>query len=308
MLLISHFLREVLDLADTVTVLRDGRLVSSVAAAEATEQSLVEAMLGRPLTAAFPEPTPPPADAPIVLAVRGLQAHGVLDATLEVRRGEIVGLAGLVGAGRTELARAIFGADPTAAGEVRFADAALTGGPRSSLRAGVGMIPESRKDAGLIFTRSITENVTLSRLERLSRLSIVRRGAERREAVTILDRCNVRGARPSARVGVLSGGNQQKALLARMLLCEPQLLIADEPTRGVDIGAKRAIYDILVSLAAQGVGILLISSELEEILGLSHRVVVMRRGRTVATLTGAEMTEGAILAAAFGQSGDERAA
>ena len=300
-ILISHFLQEVLDLADTVTVLRDGRIVSSVPASEATEESLVEAMLGRPLTAAFPPRTPPPAEAPTVLAVRGLKARGVADATLKVRRGEIVGLAGLVGAGRTELARAIFGADRVDAGEIDFGAGARHGGPRGSLRAGMAMIPESRKDAGLIFTRSITENVTLSNLERLSRLAIVRRGAERVEAASILERCNVRGARQSARVGALSGGNQQKALFARMLMCSPRLLIADEPTRGVDIGAKRAIYDILVSLAEQGLGILLISSELEEIIGLSHRVVVMSRGRTVASLTGSEVTEAAILAAAFGR-------
>ncbi len=163
------------------------------------------------------------------------------------------------------------------------------------------MIPESRKDAGLIFTRSVLDNATLAKLPELSRLGIVRRRDERLAGTQILDRCQVRGSRPSARVGTLSGGNQQKVLFARMLLLEPRLMIADEPTRGVDIGAKRAIYDMLVELAESGMGILLISSEIEEILGLAHRVVVMRRGRTVAELEGSELTEAAILAAAFSE-------
>ncbi|HEX7582713.1 MAG TPA: sugar ABC transporter ATP-binding protein [Gaiellaceae bacterium] len=308
-ILISHFLREVLELSNTVTVLRDGRVVETTPTATATEQSLVEAMLGRPLTAAFPPKRLPPEDAPVVLSARGIVARGVVDVSLEVRSGEIVGLAGLVGAGRTELARAIFGADALRAGEVVLGDSdSLRGGPRQSLSSGLAMIPESRKDAGLIFTRSVRENVTLARLRSLSRMAIVRRGAERQAAAGILDRCDVRGAHPSARVGELSGGNQQKVLFARMLLCEPRLLIADEPTRGVDIGAKRAIYDILVSLAESGMGILLISSELEEILGLAHRVAVMRRGRIVAELSGDEMTEAAILAAAFSEPAGVEAA
>ncbi|HJX49070.1 MAG TPA: sugar ABC transporter ATP-binding protein [Gaiellaceae bacterium] len=308
-ILISHFLREVLELSNTVTVLRDGRVVETTPTATATEQSLVEAMLGRPLTAAFPSKSLPPEDAPVVLSARGIVARGVVDVSLEVRSGEIVGLAGLVGAGRTELARAIFGADALRAGEVVLGDSdSLRGGPRQSLSSGLAMIPESRKDAGLIFTRSVRENVTLARLRSLSRMSIVRRGAERQAATSILDRCDVRGAHPSARVGALSGGNQQKVLFARMLLCEPRLLIADEPTRGVDVGAKRAIYDILVSLAESGMGILLISSELEEILGLAHRVAVMRRGRIVAELSGDEMTEAAILAAAFSEPAGVEAA
>jgi len=300
-LLISHFLREVLALAQTVTVLRDGRVVADLATAEATEGSLVEAMLGRPLTATFPDKTRPAKDAPLVLSVRGLSAPGVVAASVDVRQGEIVGLAGLVGAGRTELARAIYGAEPISAGEVVFGGETLRGGPRGRLAAGAALIPESRKDSGLIFTRSVLENATLARLDRLSSMGFVKRGAERRAGLEILERCQVRGARPSARVGALSGGNQQKVLFARMLLCEPRLLIADEPTRGVDVGAKRAIYEMLVSLAESGMGILLISSELEEILGLSDRVVVMRRGRTVAELVGPEMTEAAVLAAAFSE-------
>jgi rhamnose transport system ATP-binding protein len=308
-LLISHFLNEVLALADDVTVLRDGRVVKSSAASAETEASLIEAMLGRPLTTAFPPKQPPPPGSPALLTVRGLSAPGVVDATFEVRAGEILGLAGLVGAGRTELARAVFGAAPVESGEV-----ALTGGdvlgrsPGRSLRAGLAMIPESRKDEGLIFARSSIENVTLSKLGDLSSFGVVRRRAERSAARRVLDRCDVRAASYAAPVGTLSGGNQQKVLLARMLLCGPRVVLADEPTRGVDVGAKRAIYDFLTALAGEGLGILLISSELEEILGLAHRTLVMRRGRIVAELQGDGMTENAILAAAFGDQSARSAA
>jgi simple sugar transport system ATP-binding protein/ribose transport system ATP-binding protein len=161
------------------------------------------------------------------------------------------------------------------------------------------MIPESRKDDGLLFLRSSIENATLSRLGRLSTAGVVRRRRERRAGRDVLERCGVRGASFTAPVSALSGGNQQKVLLARMLLCEPTVVIADEPTRGVDVGAKRAIYDFLASLAADGLGVLLISSELEEVIGLSHRVLVMRLGRLVDELEGDALTEGAILAAAF---------
>jgi ABC-type sugar transport system ATPase subunit len=299
-LLISHFLREVLALADTVTVLRDGKVVRTAPTSEETEASLVEAMLGRPLTMTFPEKRPAPTDAPVALSVRNVVAPGVADVSFEVRAGEIVGIAGLVGAGRTELARTVFGANRMQAGETRLAAGRAVGrSPRRSLDAGVAMIPESRKDQGLVYLRSVIENVTLTELGELSTLGIVRRRSERRAATRILDRCEVRGGSYSAPVSALSGGNQQKVLFARMLLSEPNVLLADEPTRGVDVGAKRAIYELLVSLAESGMAIVLISSELEEILGLAHRVLVMHAGRLVAELEGDAMTESAILAAAF---------
>jgi simple sugar transport system ATP-binding protein/ribose transport system ATP-binding protein len=299
-LLVSHFLREVLELADEVTVLRDGRVVRTAPAAGETEDSLIRAMLGRPLTAAFPPKVPTRSGAPPVLTVRDLHAPGVDGVSFSVRGGEIVALAGLVGAGRTELARAVFGAERATAGEVEVAEGTrLSGGPRSRLRAGVAMIPESRKDDGLLLGRSVTENVSLASLDSVSRYGFVRRGAERRRAREVLDRWAVRTSGQGAPVSSLSGGNQQKVLFARMLLCAPKVLVADEPTRGVDVGAKRAIYDLLVALAADGMGVLLISSELEEVLGLAHRVLVMRTGRIVGELSGEQMTESAVLAAAF---------
>jgi simple sugar transport system ATP-binding protein/ribose transport system ATP-binding protein len=301
-LLISHFLGEVLELSDTVTVLRDGKVVRTSRAADETEPSLVEAMLGRPLTSTFPAKQPPSADAPTVLAVRELVAPGIENVSFELRAGEILGLAGLVGAGRTELARAIYGAARVRSGSVELSSGGRLGrSPRRSLAGGLAMIPESRKDDGLIFTRSVTENATLSRLGALAAFGIVRRLREQRAARGVLEECDVRGAQYSAPVRALSGGNQQKVLFARTLLCSPTVLIADEPTRGVDIGAKRAIYDLLVKLAGEGLGIVLVSSELEELLGLSHRILVMRRGRVVAELEGEAMQEGAILAAAFAE-------
>src|SRR5215218_6014228 len=274
---ISHFLNEVLRLADAVTVLRDGKIVKTAATSSETEASLIEAMLGRPLTSTFPAKAVPPTDAPVVLSVRDVHGSGVAGASFDLRAGEILGLAGLVGAGRTELGRS----------------------PRRSIDAGVAMIPESRKDAGLIFGRSSIENSTLSRLRALSALGFVRRRAEGKAARAVLERTGVRGASLRAPVDDLSGGNQQKVLLARMLFCQPRVVIADEPTRGVDVGAKRVIYDFLAELAADGIGILLISSEVEEIIGLAHRALVMRRGRIVDELDGDAITEGRILAAAF---------
>jgi simple sugar transport system ATP-binding protein/ribose transport system ATP-binding protein len=236
----------------------------------------------------------------VLLSVRGLLAPGVDGVSFDLHAGEILGIAGLVGAGRTELARAVYGAARVEAGTIELAQGERRGrSPRGSLDAGLAMIPESRKEHGLVFGRSSIENATLSRLRRLSSFGVVHRVRERKAARSVLERCDVRGAPYSAPVSALSGGNQQKVLFARTLLCGPRVLIADEPTRGVDVGAKRAIYDILAELAGEGLGVIVISSELEEVLGLSQRVLVMRRGRIAAELTGDAMTEGAVLAAAF---------
>jgi ABC-type sugar transport system ATPase subunit len=299
--LVSHFLREVAELADAVTILRDGHLVRTAPAVDETEETMLSSMLGRSLGTAFPARRPVPAQAPIVLQARGLSAPGVHDVSLDVRAGEILGLAGLVGSGRTELARALCRAQRVTAGTVSVAGAPLTGqGPWKALRAGVAMIPESRKEQGLMLGRPIAENVSLSSLTRLSDLGLVRRRAERQAVARVLDQVGVGVPAQAAPVSTLSGGNQQKVLFARILLRGPRVLVADEPTRGVDVGAKRAIYELLASLAAEGLGVLLISSDAEEILGLAHRVLVMRAGRIAAELRGEAMTEAAILAAAFG--------
>jgi simple sugar transport system ATP-binding protein/ribose transport system ATP-binding protein len=297
--LVSHFLTEVLDLSDVVTVLRDGRVIRTNQTADETENSLVTGMLGRPVGRAYPDKRLPPPDAPVALSIDGLSAPGVEGATLTLRAGEIVGLAGLVGAGRSELARAIFGASPTTAGGVQVADAALPGRPAASIEAGVAMIPESRKDDGLILRRPVRENVSLTSLRRFQRMGFMRRGTEGARVREALERVDG-SSQLEAPAASLSGGNQQKLLFARAILIEPSVLLADEPTRGIDVGAKRDIYEVLVRLAGDGMAILLISNEVEEILGLAHRVLVMRAGRLVAELEGPEMTEEAIVSAAFG--------
>lgn len=300
-LFISHFLGEVLELCDTVTVLRDGRLVRTGPTAQETESSLIETMLGRTLTSVFPAKHHPADDAPIALTVDDLTAPGVTGVSLTVRSGEIVGLAGLVGAGRSEIAHAIFGSTPRTAGLVSIGGTAIRrSNVVAALRAGAFLVPESRKAQGLVLQRSVRENVTLPNLARLSVATWIRSRAERREARTALTEVTVQGD-DSRRVALLSGGNQQKVLFARALERPRRLLIADEPTRGVDIGSRRAIYDLIAEQAARGIGVLVISSDIEEVLGLAHRVLVVRAGRLVAELTGDAMTEQNVLTAAFGE-------
>jgi simple sugar transport system ATP-binding protein/ribose transport system ATP-binding protein len=302
---VSHLLDQVLSLVDTVTVLRDGKLVRTAPAAEESADRLVSAMLGRSMELAFPEKTFPADDAPVVISVRGLASPpAVKDVSFDIRAGEILGLAGLIGSGRSEVARAVFGADKPAAGVVELAgEPVRIRSPRNGVRAGIAMLPEDRKAQGLLMLRSIVDNVTLPHLGAVSRAGVVERRSERRAAVRLMQHVDVRAKGPTARVSTLSGGNQQKVLFAKWLFNPPRVFIADEPTRGVDVGAKRAIYDLVHSLAAEGKAILLISSEHEEILGLAHRVLVMRGGRIVAQLDRGAMSEEAILRAAFATDG-----
>jgi simple sugar transport system ATP-binding protein/ribose transport system ATP-binding protein len=300
--LVSHFLGEVLELADTVTILRDGRVVRTGPTAGETEASLISAMLGRSVGQAFPDRRPPSGDAPVVLRVESLVAPGVNGVSLHLRAGEIVGLAGLIGAGRSELARALFGAVAGTSGEVEMVGGASWRKPSAAIRAGVALIPESRKDEGLMLGRPVRENVSLASLWARRRAGFVRREAERREVAAALADATVLASTEQP-AGTLSGGNQQKLLFARAMLTRPRLLIADEPTRGIDVGAKRSVYQLITGLAAGGAAGLLISSEIEEILGLAHRVLVMRGGRIAAELGADEMTEEAILEAAFATAG-----
>jgi len=299
-LLISHYLDEVLSVCDTVTVMRDGRIVRTAPSAEETPKSLVSAMVGREVTLEYPPKAPPAEDAPTVLAVRGLRRAGVLeDISFEVRAGEIVGLAGLVGSGRTEVARAIFGADPIDEGTISLDGRELRmGGPRQSVRHGITMLPESRKDQGLVMMRSVRENVTLPTLGDFAVAGVVSRRRERARTGELARELAIRAASVDAPVSTLSGGNQQKVLFAKWLVRTPRVLIADEPTRGVDVGAKRQIHELILALAEQGMAVLLISSELEEVLGLAHRVLVLRRGRIVAEYD-KEATMERVMAAAF---------
>ncbi len=299
-LYISHFLAEVLALVDTVTVLRDGRLVRTAPAASETVESLVSGMLGRSMELTFPPKEPPPTDAPVVFAVRGLTRPGVVDdVSFEIRAGEILGLAGLIGSGRTEVARAIFGADKGSGGiEVEGRPVRIRS-PRDAIRAGVAMLPEDRKNQGLHMQRSIVENVALPHLDTVSVAGVVAQRRERRAVGELMRRLDVRMRSTGAKVATLSGGNQQKILFGKWLFRPPRVLLADEPTRGVDVGAKRGIYELIHSLAGRGMAVLLISSEHEEVHGLAHRVLVMRRGRVVAELDQKTMSEDAIVRTAL---------
>ena len=300
-LFVSHFLEEVLSISSRVTIMRNGRIVRTAAAADETPETLVTAMLGRSANLAFPEKQPVKESAPVVLSARGLRGrHVVTDVSLSMRAGEIVGLGGLVGSGRSEVAKLLFGAERRVAGSIEIDGKAVRlASVRDALGHGVAYLPENRKDLGLFLELSARTNTTLPHLDAFTRLGYVDVREERRQTKAILEELTVTPNDPDIRVGSLSGGNQQKVLFAKWLLKRPRLLIADEPTRGVDVGAKFAIYRLLVQLASTGMAILLISSELDELVGLSHRVIVMARGKSVVGLSGDDVSEGRILHAAF---------
>lgn len=304
--LISHFLSEVLALADVITTLRDGQLIRTVDAKDATEESLIEGMLGHSLLTAFPEKATVDEDRTVVLEVDHLKAPGVNDCSFVLHEKEILGIAGLVGAGRSELARAIFRDSKVSGGSVRLKGTDLAGhSPARSIRRGLVLIPESRKEMGLLVGRSVKENVTLSRLDLVSRIGWISGIRERRKVTELINAVTVKAASIRTPVSMLSGGNQQKLMFARSVMCSPSVLIADEPTRGVDVGSKRAIYDLLTEMAESGMGVIVISSDLEEVLGLAHRVIVMRHGRIITELSGDRMNEQTVLAAAFAESSNE---
>ncbi|MCW2963263.1 MAG: transporter related protein [Actinomycetia bacterium] len=299
---ISHFLDEVLALVDDVHVMRDGALVKSSTASAETPQSLVNAMVGRSFDMTLPPKQLPPADAPVVFAARNITRRGIVnDVSVSVRAGEIVGIAGLIGSGRSEFVRAVFGADKRDAGIIELLGKPVkVKSPGDAVRAGIAMVPESRKDDGLMMRRSIVENVTLPHIGSFTRAGFLDKRDEGTKVAEITERLDLRASSVRAPVGALSGGNQQKVLFAKWLLRAPKVLIADEPTRGVDVAAKLQIYELIADLAQQGLGVLLISSELEEVIGLSHRVLVMRDGRIVAEFAGDQLDRQHVMQAAFG--------
>jgi ABC-type sugar transport system ATPase subunit len=297
---VSHRLAEVFAIADTITVMRDGRTISSAATADSTPTQVVAQMVGRELAAGAPRVAHAPGET--VLELRGLtRAPAVRDVSFSVRAGEIVGMAGLVGAGRSETARLVFGADNPDSGTilldgqpVRFRS------PREALAAGIAMVPEDRKQLALFMDRSVRWNVSMATLAGVSRAGVIDHARERALATSFVDRLRIRTPDDLAAVRTLSGGNQQKTVLARWLAAKPKLLLLDEPTHGVDVGAKAEIYELVRSLAAEGLAILLISSELPEVLDLSDRIVVMREGRVAAELDRASADEHTIMLHATG--------
>jgi ABC-type sugar transport system ATPase subunit len=301
---ISHLLPEVLAIANRVTVLRDGRVVDTLtreAAVATGEHGLAGRMVGRPMASHFPPRDPVPVDAPVALDVVEVSVPGrVSAASLSVRKGEVLGLAGLVGAGRTELAEAICGLRRRGGGSVAITGQTLPAGSvRRAMAAGLAYLSEDRKATGLLTSMSITANMTLPTLQRYGRVLI----GKRREAAAARQRVAdlaIKVRRVGDPASSLSGGNQQKVALAKWLEAAPTVLVLDEPTRGVDVGAKEQIYQLIQRLTRQGMACILISSELNEVLALSHRVAVMRAGQLVATLDAADATEEAVMRLASG--------
>jgi rhamnose transport system ATP-binding protein len=301
LLFISHRFEEITALCQRVTVMRDGRHVSTDPLADLTVDEIVRRMVGRPLDTLFPKREVPLGD--VVLQVEGLGRRGVFsDVSFEVRAGEIVALAGLVGAGRSEVVRAVFGVDRPDAGQVRVNGEALRpGSARAAMAAGVALVPEDRRQQGLVIEASIARNAASTRLRSLARLGLLFGGAERRLAQEWTARLQTRYASLDDPVARLSGGNQQKVVLAKWLSTQPRVLIVDEPTRGIDVATKAEVHRLMSDLAAEGVAIVMVSSELPEVLGMADRVLVMREGRLVAEIPRERADEESVMFAATGQ-------
>ncbi|WP_133645206.1 sugar ABC transporter ATP-binding protein [Paraburkholderia flava] len=302
-LFITHRLDEVFALTQHVTIMRDGAKVFDAPTADLTTAAIVAKMVGRDLATFYPKADVTPGD--VRLAVRGLTRTGVFrDVSFDVRAGEIVALAGLVGAGRSEVARAIFGIDPLDAGEIRIAGKKLAPGrPAAAVAAGLALVPEDRRQQGLALELSIARNASMTVLGRLVRFGLISARRETELATRWGTRLQLKASDPAAPVGTLSGGNQQKVVLGKWLATHPQVLIIDEPTRGIDVGAKAEVYGALAELVHEGMAVLMISSELPEVLGMADRVLVMHEGRISAEISRAEATEERIMNAALGQNG-----
>jgi ribose transport system ATP-binding protein len=302
-ILVTHRLAEIERAADRVVVLRDGRCVAELGRGEIQADTMIRHMIGRDLTTLYKPPAAPAGEA--VLEIDGLRTgyRPGRAVQLVVRRGEILGLAGLVGSGRTELARAVFGLDVPLGGAVRVEGRALEpGSPRAAIARGLYLIPEDRKRSGLILDFPVRANVTLASLRRCSRRGLIDRAREEAEAMLQRDRLDIRTPSTAVAAGALSGGNQQKVVLAKWLSMTPRVLIFDEPTRGIDVGAKSEIYRLMRELADSGVGILMISSDMEEIIGVSDRVAVMHEGGIAGMIERAGLSEQAIMSLAVGRT------
>jgi rhamnose transport system ATP-binding protein len=297
---ISHRLEEVFAIADRITVLRDGRHIATSAAGDLDAEELVRLMVGRPLSELYTRQRGDAGDA--ALELRGLSLPGTFeDVDLILRRGEVVGLAGLIGAGRTEVAQAVFGAAPAAAGTIVVDGRDVTvRQPADAMALGIAYVPEERQSQGLVLDFSIARNISLSSLRALVRYGLVDRRKERALAERFATTLTIRGAPLDAPVSRLSGGNQQKVVVSKVLAREPDIILLDEPTRGIDVGAKSEIYELIDELAAAGKAVLMISSELLEVLALSDRVVVMREGRVVGELGHRDATQERVMTLATG--------
>jgi rhamnose transport system ATP-binding protein len=301
-LFVSHRMEEVFEIADRVTVFRDGRHISTRPRAEATEQRAIADMVGRDIdmSGAFASS----ARSDLLLSVKGLGRHGVFEGvSFDLRRGEVLGFAGLIGAGRTDVGLALFGIEPATSGTITLAGRRVSvRSPREGMSLGIAYVSEDRRQLGLILPMSIFANITLPMLRRyLNRFGLIRSGEERRTAETFRARLAIRAPSVDLEVAKLSGGNQQKVMLSKWLNTHPAILILDEPTRGVDVGSKAEVHAIIAELAAEGIGVIVISSDLPEVLALSDRVLVMREGRQMAILDRAAANQESVMTAAMGQ-------
>jgi ribose transport system ATP-binding protein len=300
---VSHKIDEVLAISDRITVFRDGAYVGTIPVAEATEDRVINMMVGRELDRrALTEDT---GIGDVLLDVRGLTSRQFRNVSFQVRKGEIVAFSGLIGAGRSEVLRAVFGADRFESGEIHFNGKRVRfGSPAEAIRHGIAMVQEDRKVLSLFMGMPICDNVSIAKLPTMTRTGRINERAERRMVGEFVSKLDVRLASIFDPVSSLSGGNQQKTVLARWLATLPKLLILDEPTHGVDVGAKAEIYELVRTLAREGVGIILISSELPEVLSLAHRIVVMHEGRVTGILPHAGVTEELLMAYATGVADD----
>lgn len=296
---ISHRLEDMYRLASTVTVLRDGHYINTWALDEVTEENLVKAMVGREITQYFPQRNSQPGD--VIFSAQNLSRTGFFkDVGFTVRKGEILALTGLVGAGRTEVCEAIYGITKLDSGTLTLNGKKLEiSSPMDALEAGIGFLPEDRLKQGLVLDWEIFRNISLSALERFSRHGFMHDAEERQTAKELAEKLEVKATSIYDKAATLSGGNQQKLIVAKLLTGDMKILILDEPTKGVDVGAKTAIYRIMNSLAEAGYGIIMISSEMPEVIGMSDRIVVMREGRVTAIMETKTANQQAILEASM---------
>ena len=298
---ISHRLEEISTIADRITVLRDGESIGTRDAREVNREQLIAMMVGREVAAVYPKRDV--ALGAVALELRGVSSReaGVRDVSLTARQGEILGIAGLVGSGRTQLAETVFGLTPADSGEIVLCgEAVKIGTPADAIAHGIGYVPEDRRQHGVVLEMAIAANTSLSSLDRVSRNGLIDSRAEHALADLYVDRLRVKTPSVDVAAGTLSGGNQQKVALARWLATNPKVLILDEPTQGVDVGSKSEIHGIMMDLAANGMAIVMISSELPEVLGMSDRIMVMHAGTVAGEMTRAEATQEKILTLALG--------
>ncbi|WP_018651471.1 ribose ABC transporter ATP-binding protein RbsA [Actinobacillus capsulatus] len=297
---ISHRLKEIFQICDDVTVLRDGQFIGESTVADLTEDRLIEMMVGRKLEDQYPHIDNPIGE--VCLSVKNLSGSGVNNVSFELHKGEILGVSGLMGAGRTELMKVLYGALPQTAGEVRLDGKVIDNrSSQDGLNNGIVYISEDRKGDGLILGMSVKENMSLTALEYLSNWGRINHEKENMTVVDFIDLFNIKTPSPDKIIGELSGGNQQKVAIAKGLMTRPNVLILDEPTRGVDVGAKKEIYQLINKFKAEGLSIILVSSDMSEVLGMSDRIIVMREGAIRGEFSRTEATQEKLLAAAIGK-------